>query len=181
MNRETVNNAGLSRLSTGSVQIAFFAALLIILSKIVIPLPFTPVPFTLQLIGVFLIGLLLPPFEAALAIAVYLFLGALGLPVFAKGGGLAYILGPTGGFLYGFLIASPVVSLIYRKFRGFVGALVSCLAGLIIIYFFGALHLWQVSGKGFAFVLTAAVIPFVPFDIIKAIIAASVASAAKRL
>lgn len=180
MGKIAVNNSRLSQTQVTYVKIAFFSAFLIIMSKIVISLPFTPVPFTLQLVGVFLIGLLLSPFEAAFAVAVYLFIGAVGLPVFAKGGGLAYILGPTGGFLYGFLIASPFVSLLYRKFRSFGGAIISCLVGLFIIYFFGALHLAQVSGKGFSFVLSAAVIPFIPFDIVKAIIAASVASAVKR-
>lgn len=150
--------------------IAFFAALTVIFSKIFIPLPFTPVPVTLQVAAVFLAGYLLEPFNAFITMLLYLLLGAVGLPVFSQGGGLAYLAGPTGGFLLSFPVAALVISLLTRR----VGALASGIIGLILIYLGGTLHLAQVLDKGFTAAFLVAVVPFIPADIIKLVFAAGV-------
>lgn len=155
----------------GIVRVAFFTALLIIFSKISLSLPFTPVPITLQTLAVFIIGLMLKPFHAFLAVAIYLAAGALGLPVFAKGGGLSYILGPTGGFLMGFLVSAPLVSYLKERSKSVVFVAAGLLLGLLIIYLLGAVYLSFVTKKGFLATLYAAVFPFVPFDIVKASVA----------
>lgn len=152
------------------VFISFLIALTVIFSKIFIPLPFTPLPVTLQVVAVFLTGFLLDPYSAFACMLLYLLLGALGLPVFSQGGGIAYLLGPTGGFLFSFPIAAAVISLLARR----IGALLSGIVGLIIIYLFGALHLAQVLDKGFLAALGVAVLPFIPADIIKLVFAAGV-------
>lgn len=171
MNIRKVNIATSAKRTGLIVRIAFFASFLILSSKISVSLPFNPVPFTFQLLAVFVIGLLLEPVEAFLAVAIYLLLGAIGLPVFAKGGGVAYILGPTGGFLVGFLLAAPLISLIKGKSGNSLMVILAMLTGLILIYASGLLYLAYLTKKGFLALLYAAVIPFVPFDLIKAIIA----------
>src|SRR5208283_308394 len=87
------------------VSASLFVALC---ARITVPLPFTPVPLTLQNFGVLTVGLLLGSRRGAAALALYLLEGAIGLPVFSMGAGIAYLLGPTGGFL----IAYPLVAFI---------------------------------------------------------------------
>ncbi len=80
-----------------------------------IKIPFIPVAMTLQTLFVFLTGLLLPPLNAALSVLLYIILGLIGLPIFTSGGGPAALFSPTGGFIFGFLIAAFVGALLSRK------------------------------------------------------------------
>ncbi len=97
------------------VFIAISAALIAICSWISIP---AAVPFTLQTFAVFLILCLLGAKRASLAIAVYIMLGAAGLPVFSGfGGGIGYLLGTTGGYILGFLLMGPIYALFVRSGR----------------------------------------------------------------
>src|SRR5215218_2077423 len=81
-------------------------------AQIAIPLPFSPVPFTLQVLAVILSGLLLGPRYGALAQVVYVLLGAVGVPVFAQfSGGLGVVLGPTGGYILSYPLAAAVAGL----------------------------------------------------------------------
>lgn len=110
--------------------IGLFTALLVIFSWISIPLPLG-VPFTLQVFGIFLISFLLKK-DAWKAVLIYLILGSVGLPVFSNfTGGINILLGPTGGFLIGFLAASLI-----NLFIPFNKILLG-LMQLIIIYSFG--------------------------------------------
>ncbi|HOK18643.1 MAG TPA: biotin transporter BioY, partial [Caldisericia bacterium] len=85
---------------------SLFIILIIIGSYISIPLPFSPVPLTLQVFFVLLSGILLGPYYGFLSVLGYIILGVLGFPVFAGGqSGFSVFLGPNGGFLLGFLIA----------------------------------------------------------------------------
>lgn len=174
MNNITVNNKSSMDKFKKIAWISFFTALLILFSKISIPIPFSPVPFTLQVLGVLIIGLLLKPFYSFLIIFIYLLAGSLGLPVFAKGGGLSYLLGPTGGFLFGFLLSAPFIGFLRDRLKTFAGVIFAAVAGIFVIYLFGTLHLLFLTKKGFFAVLNFAVLPFIPFDLIKAIIAISV-------
>jgi len=153
------------------VKIAFFEALLILFSKISFNLPFSPVPFTFQVLGVFLVGLFLKPYQSLTAMVIYILMGAIGLPVFAKGGGLAYLFGITGGFIFGFLFAAVLISFLKEKIRSVAGTFLALLLGLIVIYLSGAFYMAFFTGKGFAAVFSLAVVPFVPLDLIKAVIA----------
>src|ERR687897_3048574 len=88
---------------------ALMAAVTAVAAQIAVPLPFSPVPFTLQVLAVILSGLLLGPRYGALAQAIYLLIGAVGVPVFAQfKGGLGVLLGPTGGYLLSYPIAAAV-------------------------------------------------------------------------
>ncbi len=80
-----------------------------------IKIPFIPVAMTLQTLFVFLTGLLLPPLNASLSVLLYIILGLIGLPIFTSGGGPAALLSPTGGFIFGFLIAAFVGSILSKK------------------------------------------------------------------
>jgi biotin transport system substrate-specific component len=121
------------------------SALVAICSHVALPLPFTPVPLTLQPFAVLLLGLLLAPRLAAATLAAFLAEGALGLPVFAPGPvGLAHLLGPTGGYLLAYPLAALVISFLWRQTgRGtrhaFPAALLSAGAGNMFILACGAL------------------------------------------
>src|SRR5918912_1625773 len=88
------------------------AAVTAVAAQIAIPLPFSPVPFTLQVLAVVLSGLLLRSRYGALAQAIYVLVGAVGVPVFAQfSGGLGVVLGPTGGYLLSYPVAAAVAGL----------------------------------------------------------------------
>src|SRR2546428_3095822 len=118
-------------------------------ARISVPLPFTPVPGTLQTLAVLLAGALLGARAGAASQAVYLFMGVAGLPVFAlPGAGPGYLLGPTGGYLFGFIAAAFVVgSLLARRRGGGVpGAAVIFLLGAVMIHLCGLAWLSVVIG-----------------------------------
>jgi biotin transport system substrate-specific component len=155
-----------------------FTILLALLSQIRIPLPFTPVPLTLQTLGILFIGYYLGAKLGFLSVAFYLVLGALGLPFFSGvKGGLLVLSGPTGGYLFGFLLSVFLVG--KAKERGLLTKagstfLVAFLAHFII-YFFGTL--WFMAGFYFLGfketlreILALTVFPFLPVDLIKALI-----------
>jgi len=90
------------------IAVSAFAALSALGARLSVPLPGTPVPFTLQPVAVLLAGLLLGARAGAASQLTYLAAGAMGLPVFAAGGGLAYLAGPTGGYLLAFPVAAAL-------------------------------------------------------------------------
>ena len=153
---------------------AFCTAITAVLAQVTIPLPFSPVPFTGQLIGLLLSALLLGPrlgFAAALA---YILLGAVGAPVFSFGtGGLAVLTGPTGGYLWGFLPATFAAGLLSKKMqaRNFILSILALLPALLIIYFFGALQLALFMRYNIKQALVTGVLPFIPFDLVKVFLA----------
>ena len=164
---------------------ALMAAVTAVAAQIAIPLPFSPVPFTLQVMAVILSGLLLGPRYGALAQAIYLLIGAVGVPVFAQfKGGLGVLLGPTGGYLLSYPIAAAVAGLATNATRGaarrralWTSLLWGCV-GLTVIYALGATWLAVVTRLPFAAALAQGVAPFVFFDLIKVALAALVAVAA---
>ncbi len=155
------------------------SVLLAVCSHIALPLFFTPVPLTLQTFAVLLLGLLLSPRLAAGVCVTYLAEGALGLPVFASApalAGIAHLLGPTGGYLLSYPAAAALVAVLRRRIaRGSIGMAFSATLGSIIILAGGALWLAAIAHTGMQAVFTAAVVPFIPGDLLK--IAAAVAFA----
>lgn len=147
--------------------------LMALLAQVRIPLGFTPVPLTGQTLGVLLVGALLGARRGAAALALYIAEGLLGLPFFAGGGsGWTYLLGPTGGYLLGFVAAASVVGWLAergleRKLRT---ALLPFAAGTMVIYLCGAGWLALLMGMQKAFAL--GVLPFLFGDVLKALFAA---------
>ena len=139
--------------------------LLAISSKVQIPL--TPVPVTLQTLVLLVMSMFLGWRGAVGATSLYLFQGAIGLPVFAHGGGFIILFGPTGGYLFGFLIASLVVG--YLAERGWDKSVVltftSMTIGTLIIYIFGVI--WLSYLKDFNTALVFGLLPFITPDILK--------------
>ena len=144
-------------------------------SKVVIPVAGSPVPITGQTFGVLLVGGALGLRRGAVAVALYVLLGVVGLPFFAEGkGGLTIIWGATGGYLIGFILAGAVVERLAelgwdRKIGGALGAMV---VGSVVIYAIGLPWLKVVTGMTVEETIAAGLTPFLIGDTIKIILAA---------
>jgi biotin transport system substrate-specific component len=159
---------------SGAVRAALFIALITIGSYIVIPLPFSPVPIALQSGFVLLAGLILPGRWAVGCVAAYLLLGGLGLPLFAGGtGGVGHLLGPTGGYLIGYLPAVAMTALLTGDslWRRLLGAAV----GSLVIYAVGVPWLALVQGLTPGQALGLGMVPFLAGDALKVVAAALLA------
>lgn len=149
-------------------------ALVVALSaQVAVPLPFTPVPMTLQGLAVVLVGGTLGAAAGAGALVFYLALGALGLPVFAMGAaGVAKLLGPTGGYLLAFPVAAALVGRFAVR-----GNLVRCflasLLGMVTIHVGGLAQLAIITG-GLDRAVALGTAPFLILDLLKVVIAALV-------
>lgn len=154
--------------------IALLAALLCVSSYISIPLPFSAVPITAQTIIVNLCALLLKPKKAAMTVGIWVLIGCIGLPVFSGGrGGFGVIAGPTGGYIIGYIVAAFLISLACAQRNKFVRNLVCTICiGIPVIYAVGAPWMAAVSGIGFKAAIVSGVLPFIPGDILKCIVAA---------
>ena len=127
------------------ILIGLFAALTAVGAFIKIPVPV--VPFTLQLLFTTLAGLFLGGKNGAISVGVYLFLGLLGLPVFAAGGGFSYVLNPTFGYLLGFCAGAYLTGKIANispqpSLRRLLAA---CFLGLLVVYLFGLIYYYLIS------------------------------------
>jgi biotin transport system substrate-specific component len=142
-------------------------------SFIIIPVP--PVPITLQTLFLALAAGLLGANLAALSQLIYLFLGIVGLPVFAGGkAGAGVLFGPTGGYLVGFVVGAYVIGKLMeiRKGAGFGWKAVSIGAGYLVIYCFGVVHLSLVGKLSFVKALSVGVLPFLIGDTLKVVVGA---------
>ena len=139
--------------------------LLAISSKVQIPL--TPVPVTLQTLVLLVMSMFLGWRGAVGATSLYLFQGAIGLPVFAHGGGFIILFGPTGGYLFGFLIASLIVGYLAEKGwdKSVVLTFTSMTIGTLIIYLCGVI--WLSYLKDLNTALVFGLLPFITPDILK--------------
>ncbi len=146
-----------------------------------VQVPFWPVPMTMQTLVVLLIGASFGARLGGITLAAYLAQGAAGLPVFASGAGLAYMAGPTGGYLAGFLVAAFVVgTLADRGFGRNVGTtLVAMTAGLLVIYGLGVG--WLAGFTGLEKAVTLGVVPFLPAEAVKLGLAALLLPSAWKL
>jgi biotin transport system substrate-specific component len=170
-----------------AAAVLFVTVLTVAAAQISIPLPFTPVPFTLQPMIVLLGGAALGSRLGMTSQALYLALGLLGLPVFAASPilpqGFARLLGPTGGYLMSYPLAGFVAGfLAERGFdRRYATSVAAMGAGLLIIFTCGVA--WMAFGAPHLGVSTAVrtgLVPFIPADIVKILLAATVLPAAWR-
>ena len=144
--------------------------LLILSAKIKVDL--YPVPMTLQPLAILMIAMLCGRNISVASVTLYLLQGMVGLPVFAYGGGLPYLFGPTGGFLFGFLVASVVVGELADKGWGkkIIQSVFAMLLGMFTIYFFGIFQLSLI--KGFDYAIIYGMKPFIIGDTYKLLLAA---------
>ena len=162
------------------VLILLGALFIAALAQVEIPLPFTPVPITGQTFGVLLVGAALGSKRGALSLASYLAMGIVGLPFFAGGAhGLNIVIGATGGYLVGFVIAAYVIGLLaeHGLERSLRTSILPFLIGTVIIYVCGVTWLTIVLGS-LGKAVAAGLIPFLIGDAIKLVAAALVLPAA---
>ncbi len=176
------------------------AALTGLAAQVRIPLPFTPVPITGQVLPALLAGFILGRWYGGLSQLTYAVLGGLGIPWFAPKageaaftrGGVDVLIGPTGGYIAGFIVAALIIGHFtdtYVRFRTFRAQLILMLLGVLVIYTMGAAQFYMVASNtpglkswvlsslgaselGFRETMLAAVLPFIPGDILKAFAAA---------
>ena len=163
-------------------MISFFSALTAVGAFISIPLQ--PVPFSLQTFFTLLAGMILGSASGALSQLIYILLGVIGIPVFAGfKSGIGILLGPTGGFLFGFIIAAYIIGKIteikvrlniYHYF--FIGWL-----GILIIYLAGITQLSLVTSINIKKAIAIGVFPFLPGDFLKVIFASLMADKLRKL
>jgi biotin transport system substrate-specific component len=159
-----------------------FACLTGLLAQVRFYIPGTPVPVTGQVFGIMLAGVLLGTWGGISQI-MYLGIGAAGVPWFAGAtGGIAYIAGPTGGYLVGFILAAFFIGFIvdrYLKSRKFFRMMMLMFfATFFLIYIPGLIYLyfWFGASLGVVELLTMCVVPFIAADLVKAVIAAGIAT-----
>ncbi|MBS3977444.1 MAG: biotin transporter BioY [Syntrophomonadaceae bacterium] len=165
------------------ILVALFAAITSVLAQVSIPVPFSPVPLTGQTFAVFLAGAILGSKLGAMSMVVYLLLGAIGLPVFAQAkAGIGVLIGHTGGYLFGFVVGAYILGKIVEnsKGAGYGRMLTGMVASLVIAYTLGAIQLALVLGWPMEKAVMLGVIPFIPLDGLKIILAAGVAISVRR-
>ena len=159
-------------------KMALMIAVCAVCSQISLPLPFSPVPFTLQTLAVMLAALILGPLYGGLALSVYVLAGCLGLPVFAQGAaGLGVVAGPTGGFLMAFIPAAFLIPWLQQKLpfaKGWLKRLLACIIGLCLIYLWGMFWLHWQTGMGIPAAFASGVLPFLPLEAVKILLAVKI-------
>jgi len=155
-----------------AVLVVVFSAFVALTAQVSLPL--LPVPLTLQTLGVLFTGAVLGSKRGTLALLLYVAEGAIGLPVFAGGlSGIGVLIGPTGGYLVGFIVAAGVVGLLAERGwdRRLIGAALAMVVGNLVIYAFGVAWLTVVLGD-LRTALVQGMLIFIIGDLIKVVIAA---------
>jgi biotin transport system substrate-specific component len=158
------------------LAVALATALVAICAHIAMPLGFTPIPVTMQTFAVLLLGLLFSPGAAFACLALYLMEGAVGLPVFSPHGlgGIAQLLGPTGGYLLSYPFAAALASLLYRRGqRRFLGAVASAGLASVVILAVGATWFGLISHLRLSLVFVQSIAPFLYGDAVKVLAASA--------
>ncbi|MEP2986005.1 MAG: biotin transporter BioY [Sulfitobacter sp.] len=171
--------AGFSDLSRNIALVVAGTILLAISAQITVPM--WPVPMTLQTLAVLFIGISYGGRLATTTLLLYLAQGAFGMPVFAAGGGMPHLLGPTGGYLLGFLFAASLLG--WASDRGMTRSApmlsLYLLLSTLAIYVPGSL--WLSSFVGFKSALFAGILPFLLGDLVKATIVGMVVYFGKKI
>ena len=166
-------------------MVALFSALVCIGAFIKIPIP--ALPITMQVFFVLLAGMLLGSKKGALSVLIYMLLGLVGLPIFAAGGGFAYVLKPSFGYIIGFFIAAFAMGRICEKNFNLRSAVIACIVGLAIIYAFGMAYYYLIckyvvgQAVSVSYVITYCFLTVIGGDIVSAIIAVIISLRLKKL
>ena len=149
-----------------NIFLILFGTLLLAVSAKV-QVPFWPVPMTMQTFVIFLIGMTYGWKLSLLTLMAYIFEGAVGLPVFASGSGIVYLVGPTAGYIYGMFFAAIFIGFLSEKgfSETYLMSLINLLLGSVIIFTFGVGYLGLIIG--FDQALNLGLYPFIPSEIFK--------------
>jgi len=156
----------------GMIYASIFGAVTAAGAYIMIPLP--PVPITLQTLFLYLAATLLGGRVAALSQVIYILVGIIGLPVFAGGkAGLGVLIGPTGGYLIGFIAGAYVIGKLVeiRKAPGLIWIISSMVTGTVAIYLFGVGQLMIIAKLSMVKAITVGAFPFLIGDVLKIVVA----------
>ena len=155
------------------VLIGLMTAVTCILGPLSIPLPFSPVPISLTNFAIFLAVFILGMKDATISFIIYLLLGAVGVPVFsAFSGGLGKLVGPTGGYLFGFIFLALIMGFFMEHFdRKIVSTIIGMIIGMAVCYIFGTVWLAKLMSLSFNEALALGVLPYLAGDVAKIIIA----------
>ena len=172
---ETVNDSGKSALPQSSSRIrdltltAMMAAVTCVLGPLSIPIPVSPVPISLTNLAVCFSVMLLGKKRGTLSFLIYLLIGIAGLPVFsAFSGGFGKLLGPTGGYLIGFLLLAYISGIFVERFEGNnVMIFLGMVLGTIVVYALGTIWLAYVAHLSLQAALMAGVVPYIIGDLLK--------------
>ena len=158
------------------VLIALMTAVTCVLGPLSIPLPFSPVPISLTNFAIFLAIFVLGMKNGTISFIIYLLLGAVGVPVFSSfRGGFQVLAGPTGGYLIGFIFLALIMGFALDHFdRKLVPTIIGMIIGMAVCYAFGTVWLAKLLSLSFKEGLMMGVIPYLPGDVAKIIIAAIV-------
>ena len=158
------------------VLIALMTAVTCVLGPLSIPLPFSPVPISLTNFAIFLAIFVLGMKSGTISFIIYLLLGAVGVPVFSSfRGGFQVLAGPTGGYLIGFIFLALIMGFALDHFdRKRVPTIIGMSIGMAVCYAFGTVWLAKLLSLSFKEGLMMGVIPYLPGDAAKIIIAAIV-------
>lgn len=150
---------------------ALMAALLCALGPLAVPIG--PVPITLATLIIYLTIYLLGMKGSTVSVLLYLLLGAVGMPVFSGyQGGLAKLVGPTGGYLVGYILMTLCTGFIMEKFnRKLIPTVLAMVAGTAVLYAFGTAWFVIMMDCELGYALSVCVVPFVPFDLVKIVLA----------
>jgi biotin transport system substrate-specific component len=181
MKAETQSAAQAPRSALNQVRIARYGAavglgalIVAISAQVLVPVPFSPVPMTLQPLAVLAVGGMIGAAGGVSALILYLVLGVLGLPVFAGGGsGILHLTGPTGGYLLAFPIAAGVTGALEGGVpRSIIRVLLACFAGMLIIHVGGVAQLAVLGGDP-SLAMRVGFVPFLTGDLLKVGLAAA--------
>lgn len=157
---------------------AFFAAILCITAPFAVVIG--PVPVTFVLFSLALTAFVAGSKRGAQATLIYILIGLAGLPVFSGfKGGLGAIMSPTGGFVFSYIFVVLILGCCKKTKKTAVNILL-CMSALLVCYFFGTIWYMLCTDSGLITALVLCVLPFIPFDIIKLVIAGIIASAVHK-
>ncbi len=162
------------------VVCALMAAVICVCSAISVPIG--EVSITLAVLGVLLAAVMLGCRRGFVSVLVFILLGAVGLPVFSNmSGGIGVLVGPTGGYIYSYLLmalitgfAADKASKLNNRTLAAFSVLAACLVSVAVCYTLGTIQFMAVMRRGLADTLAVCVLPFIPFDIIKSVVASFV-------
>ena len=155
--------------------VLFGSAIIAIAAQVSVPM--FPVPMTLQTLAISVVGLTFGARLAGLTLLAYLAEGALGLPVFANGGaGLLWLVGPTSGFLWGFVGMAFLTGWVFENgfSHGIIRPFIAASVPAALLYFPGMLGLWALTPLNLSGAFNAGVVPFLVGDLVKSVLAALV-------
>lgn len=154
------------------IACGIFASIIAVVAQISIVVPFSPIPFTMQVFGVCLVAVILGAKKGFITLMVYILLGAIGVPVFAAySSGPTVLFGKTGGFILAFPLMALLIGYVSEKFKRIHYVLGAMILSLMLCYAIGTIYFSFITKIPVQKAVFFTVIPYIPLDIVKVIMA----------